>query len=299
MDARTPHPIPAFINKSTNDRSIVQVPPALRLTYQAASRLSPHLGAAMARQLMFRPMRTRYREEQSAVLATARKATLEVRGRRVQVYCWGEGPLVLLMHGWGGHAGQMTEFVALLVKAGYRVMAIDGPAHGRSAGRLSSVVHFADAIEAASATFGPIHSVIAHSMGATATTLALSKGLSVHSAVFVAPQARISGYWQLARSALGMSDEVWEIMRRGTERWLKVRYDQLHPVNLAPQLTTPLLILHGTGDRMTPLSEGEKLAAAWPGAVLRPIECGHIAILRDWHALLAAVDFVKAHSRAS
>jgi hypothetical protein len=33
--------------------------------------------------------------------------------------------------------------------------------------------------------------------------------------------------------------------------------------------------------------------------MLRPIECGHIAILRDWHALLPAVDFIRERSRES
>jgi pimeloyl-ACP methyl ester carboxylesterase len=111
--------------------------------------------------------------------------------------------------------------------------------------------------------------------------------------VYIAPQARLGGYWQLAREALGMSDEVWRIMLANTERWLKVSYDRIQPVDLALRLKTPLLILHGTSDRMNAFSEGETLAAVWPGAQLKPVECGHIAILRDWHALLAAVDFVK------
>jgi alpha-beta hydrolase superfamily lysophospholipase len=167
-------PAAASIQKSTSDLSMIRVPAFLRLTFLAAARLSPHLGAAIAQEIFFRPMHAPYREEHKAVLATARKASLDVRGKRVQAYFWGEGPSVLLMHGWGGHAGQMTEFVAPLVKAGYEVLAIDAPAHGRSAGRLPTIVHFADAIEAANAAFGPLDSV--HSMAAAPTTIALSRG---------------------------------------------------------------------------------------------------------------------------
>src|SRR5262245_55380287 len=144
-----------FVQKRTNDRSIIRIPAVLRMAFQAASRISPHLGAAVARQILFRPMHAPYREEHKAVLAMARKAHLEVHGKRVQAYFWGEGPLVLLMHGWGGHAGQMTEFVAPLVKAGYKVLAIDAPGHGKSARRLSTVMYFAGAIKAANAAFGP------------------------------------------------------------------------------------------------------------------------------------------------
>jgi pimeloyl-ACP methyl ester carboxylesterase len=293
MDVRFADSASLPSRNSTNDRSIVRIPAPIRLGFHAASRISPVLGAEVARQLFFRPMRMGYRKEQRAVLAKARHVLLEVRQRRVHAYCWGEGPAVLLMHGWGGHSGQMTEFVMPLTKAGYRVVAIDAPAHGRSRGGLSSLIHFADAVEAAASTFGPIHAVVAHSFGAAATVQAMLRGVSIGRAVFIAPQSRISGYWDIFRAALGMSDKVWTLMRARSERWLKTRYDDLHPVNHARRMTTPLLILHGTTDRMTPISEGEKLAAAWPGAELKPLDCGHIAILRDWRALLAARDFIK------
>jgi pimeloyl-ACP methyl ester carboxylesterase len=279
--------------KSTNDRSVVQIPAPIRLGFKAASRISPVLGAELARQLFFRPARMAYRKEQRAVLAKAQHVTLDARGRAVRAYCWGDGPVVLLMHGWSGHAGQMTEFVKPLTTAGFRVVALDAPAHGRSAGRLSSLVHFADAMEAAASAFGPIHAVVAHSFGAAATVQAMLRGFSLDRAVFIAPQAHISTYWDIFRAALGISEPVWEVMRARSERRLKVRYDDLHPADHAPRMKTPLLILHGTTDRMTPFSEGEKLAAVWPGAQLKPLDCGHIAILRDWRALLAAVEFIK------
>lgn len=39
---------------------------------------------------------------------------------------WGEAgrPLALLMHGWGGHRGQLTPFVEPLLAAGWRVAAL-------------------------------------------------------------------------------------------------------------------------------------------------------------------------------
>lgn len=293
MDARIADQAFPSPQKSTNDRSILRFPSTLKAAYQAVSRLSPGLGAEITRQLFFRPPRLPYRPEQSAVLALAHLATLQVRHRRLQTYCWGEGPAVLLLHGWGGHAGQMTEFVAPLTKAGFKVIALDAPAHGRSAGRLSSIVHFGDAIQAAAATFGPLHAVVAHSMGAAATTHVLGKGLPLQRAVFVAPQAQLTGYWTLFRQTLGVTDDVWEIMRARTERWLKVRYEQLHPAVIAPRMKMPLLILHGTADRMTPISEGEALASLWPGAEFRALDGGHLGILRDSQALLAATDFVR------
>ncbi len=82
---------------------------------------------------------------------------LDLDGRKFAAYSWGDGPTVLLVHGWSGNAGQMAEFVAPLTRAGFRAVAIDLPAHGASGGGLSSVVHFARAIWAAAEHFGPVH----------------------------------------------------------------------------------------------------------------------------------------------
>lgn len=292
MDARVEQPV-LLRQKSTNDRAIIRIPAPIRLAFQAASLISASLGAEVGRQIFFLPARIPYRDEQRAVLASAQRLLLKTREQPVEAYCWGEGPAVLLLHGWSGHSGQMTEFVAPLTQAGYRVVALDAPGHGLSAGRLSSIVHFVYAIMAAARVFGPFHAVIAHSLGTTAVTHALSKGLAVKRAVFIAPQAHLHSYWSIFRTALGVRDDVWRLMRAHSERWLKIRYDQLHPACHAPRMKTPLLILHGAADRMTPISEGETLAGLWPGAQFQPLDCGHLGILRDWRALLASVDFVK------
>src|SRR5690349_395790 len=52
---------------------------------------------------------------------------------------WGEGPPVLLVHGWAGRGTQLGEFVAPLVAAQRRVVALDAPAHGDSPGTQTNV----------------------------------------------------------------------------------------------------------------------------------------------------------------
>ena len=47
-----------------------------------------------------------------------------------------EGACVLLVHGWGGHAGQMLPLAQALIVQGLRPVLLDLPAHGKSAGRV-------------------------------------------------------------------------------------------------------------------------------------------------------------------
>lgn len=294
MGAKSAAAPSSHTNKSTTDRAVVQIPALPRFGFHVASRMSPSLGARVAAWMFYRPRKLPLRAGQRAMLAQARRVTLSLRGDDFAAYCWGEGPTVLLLHGWSGHAGQMTDFVAPLTRAGYRVVAMDAPGHGASARGRSSVMHFAHALEAAADVFGPVHAVVAHSLGAAATVQAMRRGMAPGRVVFLAPQADVSVYWRHFAAALGMPENVAAVMRTRSERWLKTRYDDLHPAVHAPSMRTPLLVLHGLSDRMTPFSEGETLARLWPGAVLEAIPGGHVSILRDWRALLACLDFLGA-----
>ncbi len=284
-------------NSTNGHANYLPIPTVLRSVYAIARRINTRLAGELARLIFLSPPRSPYLDAQHAVLRQADRSTLNIMGHKVCAYSWGSGPTVLLMHGWGGHAGHMTEFVAPLTQAGYRAVAVDAPAHGSSEGRLSSVVHFAAAILTAAETWGPIHGVVAHSFGAAGTVHALRNGLGVNRVVFLAPQASFNGYWQLFRQSLGMADADWQAMTDRSEARLKVSFADVHPAVHAPTMTAPLLVLHGTSDRMVPPSEGRELARLWPDADFRELNAGHLSILRDTRAISAALAFMDVYRR--
>lgn len=283
------------LQKSTIDRlRPVRVPPWVRTGMKVASTLAPGTAAKVARKLFFTPPRVPLRDEERAALGRGERFSLVAPGAhrahgagperigRVAGHVWGEGPTALLVHGWGGHSGQMTPLVDPLMAAGFRVVAIDLPGHGESAGRLSSLVHCAAALAGAAALFGPIRGLVAHSFGAAASTWAMSRGLAVERAVFFAPPARFDSFWLRFRTGVGLSPAVMERMLLEAESWLEVRFDGMAPADLAPRMTAPLLVLHDPQDREMLFEEGAELARRWPGAALARAEgCGHLRILRD------------------
>jgi pimeloyl-ACP methyl ester carboxylesterase len=273
----------------------VPVPPWLRTGMRVASTLAPGAAARLARKLFFTPRRARLRDEEREVLARGELFTLAVEGRRVVGRAWGEGPTVLLVHGWGGHSGQLTPFVDPAVAAGFRVVALDLPGHGESAGSVSSLVHFATALVQAAALFRPVRGLVAHSFGAAASTYALSSGLSVGRAVFFAPPAGFESFWLRFQAGVGVSQPIMDRMIHEAEGWLNVRFDAIAPAGLAPRMTAPLLVLHDPEDREVPFAEGAGLARRWPGAELRSAAgLGHLRILRDERCVAAAVGFLAA-----
>lgn len=283
------------LQKSTTDRlRPVQVPTWFRAGFRVAGALAPGVAARLARRLFFTPPRAAMRPEERAVLERGERFELAAGGQRVVGRAWGEGPTVLLVHGWGGHSGQMTALVEPAVAAGFRAVAVDLPGHGESAGGMSSLVHFATALERTAALWKPVEGLAAHSFGAAASTYAMSRGLAARRAVFFAPPARFDSFWTRFRIGVGVSDEVWRRLMRAAESWLQVRFDGIAPLDLAPGMTVPLLVLHDAGDREMSFGEGTELVSRWPGAVLRRTEgLGHLRILRDERCVAEAVRFLQ------
>ena len=86
---------------------------------------------------------------------------LTVRGVRIRLYEGGEGPPLLLLHGFGGAAWNFTELAPLL--PGRRLLVPDLPGHGGSAPLpAASMSALADAV--AELLPGPLP-VLGHSMG--------------------------------------------------------------------------------------------------------------------------------------
>jgi predicted alpha/beta-fold hydrolase len=119
---------------------------ALRRSFPHLGRFTPSLSARLAEEI-FRtpPKHARLRREEHTLAGARFSATPSNRGA-LPTWTWGEGPSVLLAHGWGGHSGRLTPFVRPLVEKGFSVVAFDAPGHGSAPGRYSSLPDFVEAI---------------------------------------------------------------------------------------------------------------------------------------------------------
>ncbi|MBF5046268.1 MULTISPECIES: alpha/beta fold hydrolase [Myxococcaceae] len=267
----------------------------LRLTARTLGRLSPALAARWAERLFFTPRRHVAGARAQAVLQQGRPRTLELVGERLRVWSWGEGPRVLLLHGWSGSAGQLTAFVGPLVEAGFSCVAFDAPAHGESTGTRTNLPAFADAALAVGrATGGPV-AVIAHSMGAAAVAAALRSGLPATRAVLLAPPADPRVVLREFADFLHLPHVVLERM---VARFEAQRGEPLAHYSV-PDLAGALghvaaQVVHDRQDREVPFAAGAQVAAAWPGARLLSTEgLGHNRLLYAPQVVQGAVEFLK------
>jgi pimeloyl-ACP methyl ester carboxylesterase len=222
-----------------------------------------------------------------------------LRGR-VVAESWGAGPAVYLLHGWGGYRGQLGAFVEPLTSAGFRVVAVDALGHGESGpgryGRGRALMpDFIAALEAAIAHYGPAHGVIAHSLGASATAIAVLDGLPVNRLVLIAPVSNaMSGIDIFARTA-GVGPRVRAKMPRRIQRLARIPVEHFDVVTRSAERDElpPVLVIHDTGDRRVPFDLGVLVATAWPGARLEPTEgLGHLRILQHPEVTKSAAGFL-------
>src|SRR3989441_105784 len=102
----------------------------VRPAFAALSVLAPGLAASVAERVFLTAPRHPAPEHETAALAGARRAIVQVGDSPVSVWTWGHGPVVLLVHGWGGRGAQLARFVETLVASGCSVVTFDAPGHG-------------------------------------------------------------------------------------------------------------------------------------------------------------------------
>lgn len=202
-------------------------------------------------------------------------------GTEIQCYHWpGAGPTLLLAHGWGGNAAQFSAWIKALLGAGFCVLAYDAPGHGESEGTFSSAPASAAALKVLAEWFAkPLSGIIAHSLGAIATTLALAEGIQSQQVFFLAPTCFVMDDLVSASRQHGLRPEQEEaLVRHFTDNFSA----DLTVLSALQRITSPppLTIFHDRADASVPFAEAEQVQAHWPGARLIEVpRVGHTRIL--------------------
>lgn len=242
-----------------------------------------------------------------AILASATRGIVAHRQRlgnaagpviTLATYAWGEPglPGVLLAHGWELQAGRMGPFVEPLLRAGYRVLAVDLPGHGASEGSQLTVPGAADALRDAARAGGGVEAVIGHSFGALAAlhfaadaadgTLRAVVGIGASSGAEDRADvaARLHG-WDAARVAA--FNRAFAARFGGPPADFGVR-------QFGGRVRAPVLLVHDRRDTVVDFAQSDIILAHTPAARrLATSGLGHRAILRDAEVLAEVLRFLK------
>ncbi len=290
---------------------------AVRRGLSAVSKTSPELAALLGEKLMFRTTRRPAPAWERELLESGREFRIASAWGDLAAWSWGEGPTVLLVHGWNGRGSQLGKLVQPLARSGHRVVTFDAPGHGKSPGSSASILHFAGAIESAvdavRPVFGKVRGIVAHSMGGPSTVIAMSRArsrnpieidrslrdsLPVERFAFIAPPIDVRDFVRGFSKLVALGPESELLLRQRIEARFSTDLSSLYAPSLARSLSAPLLVVHDEDDREVPVSQGKRLAAAWHGSHLQITQgLGHTRILGDESVLSSVVDFVTDEAR--
>ena len=259
--------------------------------------LHPALASALVNRVFFMPFSKIPSAEARRALSKAERLSLPFLREQLAIYSWGKGPTVLLLHGWAANAGSMRHLIDPLVQAGFRAMALDAPAHGASPGRMTNLVEYGAAIQAAVEQYGPVRAIFAHSFGALAALLLLAEKpeLAVEAVIVNNPPGEIRSLLELFAAELDLPAHL----RRALSDHIETHYGK--PVDYyslqkhAGSLDLPGMLIVDPQDRLAKFESMQAFAAQWLGVRLVVKEgLGHQGALRDANVIQEAVSFIQA-----
>ncbi len=291
-------------------RTIPGVTPQLRLRLRRffgfATRLSPRLAARLALEMFLRPPRRRMDAQDVPVVARATRRSLTLGRGRVQAFEWSPPgataldprPAVLLLHGWGSHAARFGSFVEPMLAVGWRVIAIDAPAHGESTGRRSDLAQFRGALAAALDELRPVQSIVAHSLGAAAAVwlLAEEPHRDVRSLVVVGMPRDIGYMMESFMLILDLREDVCAQVRRQFVERFGTAPEDFSAHALAERLHLPTMVVHDEDDDVAPLEHAHAFATGLGrGRLSITRGLNHSGPLRDATTIANIVAFIAEH----
>lgn len=253
----------------------------IRLAFRFLGPLLPRLFARWAYALWTRTHRYPEPAREIRMRSRASEHSLYVHNRQIKAWSWGQGPLVVLVHGWNGRGMQMAGFVEPLLKAGYRVMCFDAPGHGLSPGQHASIIDIRDVITHIGRLDGPVHAVIAHSFGVACLSASISEGFKCRVVIAISSPAGYQSLIDGFARYLQMPDTVKEYLKATIQLRIGDNFWGDFAPSCAPgQLPGHCLIVHDRHDMTVPWQAGEALARQWPHAEFFLTEgLGHSRIL--------------------
>jgi pimeloyl-ACP methyl ester carboxylesterase len=294
-------------NPSRDKSTIVRIKTgAVRTVFGVLETVSPSLGARLAEPIWFRlpaPPPVDY----SDFPAGAEQFSVRSHDRLVHGYRWGDGPLIYLVHGWGGNAGQFSSFIEPLVSAGFTVVAFDAPSHGLSdAGefgrRSTNAVEMGRALDSVVAHHGQPYGIVAHSMGGIATALSMRDGwVSASPLVLISPYVAIGTHLPILSELLGFGDRTVRHLKQRARRRVGLTVDELDLTSLFEENDhPPLLVVHDIADREAGYRASASLVAGWGGAeLITTTGLGHRRILDDVDVIQNVTRYLGLHCTAA
>jgi pimeloyl-ACP methyl ester carboxylesterase len=244
----------------------------------------PSLFSNLMKETFFAPPAFPLKETHLNLKEAARSSYMKLdhKDGYVKLYRWGHGKKIILVHGWGGSAVQMTSLIENLSQNGFEVISFDHVGHGESSGRGVTLFDYIETLNTLIYQEENIEGLIGHSMGCAAVLKALDLHPWIEHSVLIAPQYDFVENLRDFFSTFKIPERLGKKIIESLENTYQLKLSESNPKDLAPELENKILIVHDEKDAPVPLQNGEKLHQALRNSQLVKTQgLGHFRILRD------------------
>jgi uncharacterized protein len=244
------------------------------------------------RRLLFRPSRSRPELGKLGLLGVREVAVTTADG--LSLVSWylppvSGRPVVLYLHGNGGHIGYRAERLRCFAGEGYGVLLLEYRGYGGNPGKPSEEGFYADA-EAATA-------FLDRQAIAPGRIVLWGESLGSAIAVYLAAERTVAGVVLEAPFTSAVAVAQWHYPFVPATKLMRDRFDALSRIG---RIDSPLLVLHGGRDTVVPIRFGRSLFDAAPGPKEGWFEPrGEHEDLAAFGALDAAFDFIERQCRGA
>jgi pimeloyl-ACP methyl ester carboxylesterase len=182
-----------------------------------------------------------------------------------------EGPcrgVVVLAHGWGRNRARMVARARIFGKLGFATVMHSARDHGGSSRlKLVNAFRFAEDVETVIDWVGEPVLLYGHSAGAAGAIIAASRHPEKIRLLFLegcyartkeSLRRLYRNYNRLFGLIFGNTVVLMMDMLYG------FRMDSINPIDLAPKIDCPVLVIHGEKDQNFPLQDARRLQGAFP-----------------------------------
>ncbi len=212
---------------------------------------------------------------------------------------------LVVAHGWGANAQMMLPLAKPFHQAGMDILLYDARNHGRSDGdSFSSLPRFAEDLESALDWIKqrrPDHKlvVLGHSIGAAAAILSASRRSDIDLVIGVSGFAHPRLVMQRHLKRPWLPGFLQPLIMAYIQWVIGFRFDDIAPMHRISRVACPVLLAHGTEDRVVPISDMQLIqdgAEPNKAVTLLPVEgAGHGSVEVFQQHALSLISFIQAN----
>jgi pimeloyl-ACP methyl ester carboxylesterase len=233
-------------------------------------------------------------------MAQASKLYYGERNRNV-AWVWGEGPLVIFVHGWSGRAAQVSPLALHVSRLGFRSVAIDVTGHGDSPRWHTKWEYFLRDIAALSQSLHEdIYAYVGHSAGGL-TMMAARNLKGLHAQRYVCICAPLYPFQAIVaiQRILDPKKGVVERYKRDVAEQFETTWEHLQSGCSYAGAGPDMLLFYDETDRQVDHREGDRIRGLCPGArLVKTRAYGHRKILAAPELAEAVGEFLRQDSIA-